>query len=58
MPLKVSPSCKVKAWCQRFNIFQDYLPRCIWIVGAKQGKWPIVFEEVKKQEILEFALPV
>ena len=57
MQLKVSPYCRIKVWVQRFNTFQDYLPRTLWIAGAKRSEWPEAFEEGRKREILEFALP-
>ena len=40
MQLKVSPHCRIKVWVQRFNTFQDYLPRTLWIAGAKRSEWP------------------
>ena len=38
------------------NQFQDYLPRCLWVAGAKNGLWPEAFGEERLKEILEFAL--
>ena len=34
MQLKVSSNCRIKVWTQRFNTFQDFLPRTLWIAGA------------------------
>ena len=44
-------------WSQRFNTFQDYLPRTLWIAGARRSKWPTAFDKERKREILEFSLP-
>jgi len=55
--MKIGSKCDVKKWSQRFNTFQDYLPRCLWIAGAKREEWPEAYGEMRKREILEFALP-
>ena len=35
---KISANCNVKKQSQRFNTFQDYLSRYLWIAGAKRGE--------------------
>jgi len=55
--MKIGANCEIKKWSQQFNTFQDYLPRCLWIAGAKSGEWPEAYGEMRKREILEFALP-
>ena len=55
--LKISSDCNIKKWSQRFNTFQDYLPRCLWIAGPRRCEWPTAFGVDRKQEILEFSLP-
>ena len=54
--IKVGSGCNIKTWSKRFNTFQDFLPRCLWVAGAKQGLWPEAYGEERKREILEFAL--
>ena len=54
--MKVGPNCDIKSWSKRFNTFQEFLPRCLWVAGAKVGKLPEVYDEARKREILEFAL--
>ena len=56
MQMKVTQSLKIKAWCQRFDTFQNYLSMTLWLAGAKRGKWPTAYEEDRKREILEFSL--
>ena len=41
---------------KRFDTFQLFLPRTLWLAGAKRGDWPEAYGEEKKKEILEFAL--
>ena len=55
--MKVGANCDIKKWSQRFNTFQDYLPRCLQITGAKRGEQPEAYGKMKKREILKFALP-
>ena len=55
--MKVGSKCNVKQWSQQLNTYQDYLPRYLWLVGAKQSEWPETYGEIRKREILEFALP-
>ena len=43
--LKVSSNCRIKMWSQRFNTFQDYLPRTLWIAGVRRSKWPTTFDK-------------
>ena len=54
--MKIRPGCNVKGWNKRFNAFKDYLPRCLWVAGAKRGEWLEPYGEMWKREILEFAL--
>ena len=54
--LKIGKDCGVKKWSQRFNTYQNYLPRCLWITGAKRGEWSEAYGEMRRREILEFAL--
>ena len=54
--MKVGPGCNIKTWSKRFNTLQYFLPRCLWVAGAKQSLWPKAYGEEKKREILEFAL--
>ena len=54
--IKISPSFGIMAWSKRFDTFQIYLPLRLWVVGAKRGEWPTVYQENCKREILEFAL--
>ena len=54
--MKIGPGCNIKTWSKQFNTFQDFLPRCLWVTGAKQGLWPEAYGEERKREILEFAL--
>ena len=54
--MRIGPNCDVKSWSKRFNTFREFLPRCLWVAGAKQGKWPETYKEIWKREILEFAL--
>ena len=35
--MKIGNECKIQTWSKRFNTFQDFLPRYLWIAGAKQG---------------------
>ena len=56
LAMKVGPGCNIKIWSKRFNTFQDFLPKCLWVAGAKQGLWPEAYGEERKREILEFAL--
>ena len=57
--MKIGTNCNIKKWrqSQRFNTFQDYLPRCLQITGAKRGEQPEAYGKMKKREILKFALP-
>ena len=55
--MKIGPGCNVKILSKRFNTFQDYLPRCLWVARVKRGEWPEAYGEVCKREIIEFALP-
>ena len=55
--MKVSSNRIIKVWTQHFNTFQDYLPRILWIAGARRSEWPKAFDKERKREILEFALP-
>ena len=57
MKISANCNCNVKKWSQRLNTFQDYLPRCLWITGAKRGEWPEAYEEIRKKKILQFTLP-
>lgn len=54
--MKITLCHGVKAWNKRFVTFQDYLPRCLWVVGKKCGEWSTTYDEERKCEILEFAL--
>ena len=54
--MKVGPGCNIKTWSIQFNTFQDFLPRCLWVAGSKQGLWPEGYGEERRREILEFAL--
>ena len=54
--MKIWPGCNIKAWSKQFNTFQDFLPRCLWVTGAKQGLWPEMYDKERKKEILEFTL--
>ena len=56
MQMKLTQSLKIKAWCQRFDTFQTYLPMTLWLAGSKHGEWPTLYEEDRKREILEFSL--
>ena len=38
MQMKVTHSLKIKAWCQRFDTFQTYLPMTLWLAGEKRGE--------------------
>jgi len=54
--IKIGNEMKIQQWSKRINQFQEYLPRCLWIAGAKKGLWPEAFDEERLKEILEFAL--
>ena len=54
--MKIGPNCNIKTWSKRFNMFQEFLSRCLWVAVAKQGLWPEAYGEERKREILEFAL--
>ena len=54
--MKIGPGYNIKTWSKRFNTFQDFLPRCLWVAGAKQGIWPKAYGEERKREILETVL--
>ena len=54
--MKIGNGVKIQQWSKRYNTFQDYLPRCLWVAGAKQGLWPEAYDKERKKEILEFAL--
>ena len=55
--MMISPNCNIKRWAKRFDTFQLYLPRCLWVAGAKRGEWPEAYDEEAKKQLLEFALP-
>ena len=52
--MKNGKDCGIKKWSQRINTYQNYLPRCLWLAGAKRGEWPEKYGEMQKREILEF----
>ena len=54
--MKIGPGCNIKTWSKRFITFQDFLPRCLWVAGAKHGLWPEACGEERKRKILEFTL--
>jgi len=54
--MKIGNGIKIQQWSKRINTFQDYLPRCLWVAGAKKGLWPQAYDEERLKEILEFAL--
>ena len=54
--MRIGNGVKIQQWSKRMNTFQEYLPRCLWVAGAKKGEWPKAFDEERMKEILEFAL--
>ena len=54
--MKITQSLKIKAWCQRFDTFQTYLPMTLWLAGAKRREQHTGYDKYKKREILDFSL--
>ena len=38
--MRIGPNCDVNSWSKKFNTFQEFLPRCLWVAAAKDGKLP------------------
>ena len=55
---KQHPTYGVKTWNKWFVESQDYLPRYLWVVGAKRRKWYTTYGKQRKQNFCKFALSV
>ena len=43
--MRIGNGVKIQQWSKRMNTFQDYLPRCLWVAGAKKGLWTEAYDE-------------
>ena len=54
--LKVTLQKGIKAWEERIQDYQNYLPYCPWVSGEKLGLRKLPYAKQEMKEILEIAI--